>query len=98
MGVVDLLGQVLPLAHDIGAPHQETAPKSGGGGANAVLVGAGVAATIGLAGGLIWVRERSRTAGESAAVEGDANADGDEQRAGAALEPGDHPRPRQDPA
>jgi hypothetical protein len=98
MGVIDVLGQVLPLAHEIGLPHQEPKSQSDGGGASPALVGGGVAATLALTGGLIWVRERSRKADASAALEGDAHADGDEQRAGAALEPGDHARARQEPA
>ena len=49
--VVQLLGE-LPLAHDIGLPHQDPAPRSDGGGTSPVLVGGGVAATVGLAGGL----------------------------------------------
>jgi hypothetical protein len=97
MGVIDVIGFVVPLAHEIGVPHQE--PKSqADGGASPVLVGGGVVATLALTGGLIWVRERGRRADASAALEGDAHADGDEQRPGAALEPGDHARPGQEPA
>lgn len=96
LGVVQSLVDVLPLAHDIGAPHQE--PTADEGGTSPVLVGGGVVATLGLAGGLIWVRERSRKADESAALERDADADRDQQDAGAALEPGDHPRAGQEPA
>ena len=68
------------------------------GGTSPVLVGGGVVLTLALTGGLIWVRERSRKAEASAALEGDAHADGDEQRAGPAVEPGDHARPREEPA
>ena len=96
---LDLLGGALQLAHEIGAPHQEPAPSSeGGGGASPLLVGGGVAATLAVTGGLIWVRERTRRADASAALERDADADGDEQRTGPALEPGDHPRAGQEPA
>ena len=99
MGVVDVIGLVVPLAHEVGVPHQEPQTQSGdGGGANALLVGGGVAATLALTGGLIWVRERSRKLDASAAPEGDAHADRDEQRAGAALEPGHDPRAGQEPA
>jgi hypothetical protein len=99
MGALDVIGYVVPLAHDIGVPHQDPQPQSDGGGASPLVVGAGVAATLALTGGLIWVRERSRKAdAASAALEGDAHADGDEQGAGPALEPGDHARPGQEPA
>ena len=96
--MIDLIGQVLPLAHDIPMPHQEPQSQSDGGGASPLLVGGGVAATLALTGGLIWVRERTRKAEESAALEGHAHADGDEQSTGAALEQGDHARPREEPA
>jgi hypothetical protein len=99
MGVIDTLGVVLPLAHELGVPHQEPQQPSGdGGGASPLLVGGGVAATLAITGGLIWVRERSRKADALAALQGDAHADRDEQGAGPALEPGDHARPRQEPA
>lgn len=67
MLLVDLaasLAQVaadLPLAHEIGVPHQEP-QKSSGGGASPIVVGGGIVATLGLAGGLFWVRERTRRA------------------------------------
>jgi hypothetical protein len=97
-GLVQSVADVLPLAHDIGLPHEEVAPADEGGGTSPVLIGGGVVATLGLAGGLIWVRERSRKADESAALERDANPDGDQQRTGPTLEPGDHVRPGQEPA
>ena len=88
--MIDVIGFVLPLAHEVGIPHQEPQPKSGGGGASPLLVGGGVAATLALSGGLIWVRERTRRAdAASAALEGDAHADRDEKGAGPALEPDD---------
>jgi hypothetical protein len=106
VGVVDLAGSVVqlldafdpPLAHPLDVPHQEPVPikDDGGGGTSPALVGGGVAVTLALAGGLIWVRERARKA-ESAALEGDAHAEADEQRPGPAVEPGDHPRPREEP-
>ena len=97
---MDVIGVVVPLAHELGVPHEEPQTQSdGGGGASPLLVGAGVGATLALTGGLIWVRERSRRADEgSAALEGDAHPDRDQQGAGAALEPGDHARPGQEPA
>ena len=99
MPALDLIGNALQLAHDFGQPHPEPVPKSGGGGgASAALVGGGVAATLAVAGGLIWVRERTRRADASTALEGDAHADRDEQRAGAAVEPRDNPRAGQEPA
>lgn len=98
MAVLDVLGFVLPLAHDIGQPHQEPTSSGGGGGASSVVIGGGVVATLVVTGGLIWVRERTRDADESAALEGHPHADRDEQRAGPALEPGDHAGPGQEPA
>lgn len=98
MPSLDLIGNALQLAHDFGQPHQEPVSQSDGGGASPLLVGGGVAATLALAGGLVWVRERSRRADASAALEGHAHPDRDQQGAGAALEPGDHPRPGQEPA
>ncbi len=99
MPALDVIGFILPLAHEIGVPHQEPQAQGDGGGASPLLVGGGVVATLALTGGLIWVRERSRKAdAASAALEGDAHADRDEQGPGAALEPGDHARPGQEPA
>jgi hypothetical protein len=107
MGVVDLAGSALqllnavdlPIAHPLDYPHVEPTPqKEDGGGTSPVLVGGGVVATLALTGGLIWVRERVRKAEQSAPLEGDAHAERDEQRAGPAIEPGDHGGPRQEPA
>jgi hypothetical protein len=92
-----LVDVIVPLAHEIGVPHEEF-PSQDNGGTSPALVAGGVVATLGLAGGLIWVRERSRKADESAALERDADADPDQQDAGPALEPGDHARPGQEPA
>ncbi|HEX8065987.1 MAG TPA: hypothetical protein VF520_05630 [Thermoleophilaceae bacterium] len=52
----------LPLAHDLGYPHQEPARPAGGGGGSAstLAIVAGVVLTLALAGALIWVRERAR--------------------------------------
>jgi hypothetical protein len=98
--VVQLAGSIhLPLAHSVGYPHVEPPPQTGGGGgASPAVIGTGVVATLGIAGALIWVRERTLRADESAALERDAGGDADEQRAGAAVEPGDHPGPREEPA
>jgi hypothetical protein len=107
MGALDLAGAVVqlvggldvPLAHPTDFPHEEVDPKPGGGGGTSpVLVGGGVVLTLALTGGLIWVRERTRRADESAALEGHAHAEADEQRARPAVEPGDDPRPGQEPA
>jgi hypothetical protein len=88
--LVDTVLDLLPLAHPTDVPHVEPAPQSDdGGGASPVLVGGGVLATLVLAGGLIWVRQRAEAA---AALERDAQADGDEQGTGAAVEPGDDAR------
>ena len=57
------LADSLPLAHDIGYPHQDPAPKpKASGGASPILIGGGVVMTLGLAGALFWVRERTRRA------------------------------------
>ena len=97
--VAELLGSVadLPLAHPTDIPHQEPA-ETGDGGTSPALVGGGVAVTLALTGGLIWVRERTRRAEASAALEPDADAEADEQGARAAVEPRDDPRPGQEPA
>ena len=105
MGILDIAGSALqladvlepPLAHPTDIPHQEPPSTSDGGGTSAALVGGGVAATLALAGGLIWVRERARRA-DSAALEGDSQAETHEQRAGPAVEPGDDAGPREEPA
>ena len=107
MGIVELAGSAaqlldavdLPLAHPTDIPHQEPQPvEDGDSGTSPVLVGGGVVLTLALTGGLIWVRERTRNAEESAALEGHAQPEADEQSAGPAVEPGDHPRPREEPA
>jgi hypothetical protein len=107
MGVLDLAGSLaqlagsvdLPLAHPTDFPHEEVDPKQGGGGGtNPALIAGGVVLTLALTGGLVWVKERTRRAEASAALEGDADADADEQRARPAVEPGDDPRPREEPA
>ena len=106
MGVLDLAAPVLqlldaldpPLAHPSDIPHTEPPPpKESGGGTSPAVVGGGVAATLALAGGLIWVRERARKA-DSAALEGHPQPEADQQHAGPAVEPGDHAGPRQEPA
>jgi hypothetical protein len=98
--LVQLAGALgdLPLAHPLDVPHQEPAPKSEGGGASPVVVGGGIAGTLALAGGLIWVRQRALHDEGSAALEGHANAQADEQDAGHPVEPADHGGPRQEPA
>jgi hypothetical protein len=107
MGIlVDLAGSALglldaldpPAAHPLDTPHVEpTQPRDDGGGTSPAVVGGGVAATLALAGGLIWVRERARKL-DSAPLEGDAHAEADQQGAGPAVEPDDHAGPRQEPA
>lgn len=88
----------LPLAHPDDIPHQEPQKSGGGGGASPVLVGGGIAGTLALAGGLIWVRQRALSTDDSAVLDGHAQPEGDEQRAGAPVEPGDHAGPREEPA
>lgn len=100
--LVQLAGSLadLPLAHPLDVPHQEP-QKSGGGGTSPVLVGGGIAGTLALAGGLIWVRERARRTDDSAVsagLDGHSHAEGDEQAAAPAVEPGDDAGPRQEPA
>jgi hypothetical protein len=60
--VIDVLSSVadaLQIAHDIGVPHEEPAPvKGNGGGANAIVVVAGVLASLVAVGGLIWLKRR----------------------------------------
>jgi hypothetical protein len=98
VGVVQaVVDVVVPVAHSLGYPHEEPT-QSDSGGTSPLLIGGGIVATIGLAGGLFWVRERSLRADESAPLEGHAKADADQQDAGPALEPGDHPRAGQEPA
>ena len=106
MGVVDVAASVvqlidsvdLPLAHPTDIPHQEPAPMSEDKGTSPLIVGGGVLLTLALTGGLIWVRERTRRADESAALEGHADPQTDEQHTGRAVEPGDDARPGQEPA
>ena len=63
----------LPLAHPADVPHQEPAERPGEG-ANPVLVVGGIAGTLALAGGLIWVRQRALKTDDSATLEGHPNA------------------------
>jgi hypothetical protein len=87
----------LPLAHPLDTPHQEPVARDEGG-ASPILIVGGVVLTVATAGGLFWVRERMNRLDESAALEGGPDSEADQQDAGAAVEPGDHPRPRQNPA
>ena len=98
--LVQSVVDALPLAHDIGYPHQDPTSSGGGGdgGTSPVVIGGAATATLALAGGLIWVRERSRKADESAGLEGHADADRDQKGPRTALEPGDHARPGEEPA
>ena len=53
----------LPLAHDIGVPHQDPRPvDDGGGSASTIVIVVVIVATLVLAGALIWLRERARRA------------------------------------
>ncbi len=98
--LVQLAGSVadLPLAHPLDVPHEEPTQRSGDGGTSPVLVGGGIAGTLALAAGLIWIRQRALRTDSSAPLEGHAHAEGHEQAAGPAVEPGDHAGPRQEPA
>jgi hypothetical protein len=67
--VADFMGSiVIPIAHDIGYPHQDPPPQTaggGGGGASTVVILAGVVATLAAVAGLVWLKQRTS-----------ANADG----------------------
>ena len=98
--LVQLAGALgdLPLAHPLDVPHQEPVQNTGGGGASPVVIGGAIAGTMALAGGLIWVRQRALKAEDSAGLEGHANAEGHEQDARPAVEPGDDSGAREEPA
>ena len=60
--VVDFVGSVaLPIAHELGYPHQEPppAPSGNGGGASTVVILVGVVVTVAAVGGLIWLKQRT---------------------------------------
>ena len=60
--VTDLVGSVaIPIAHDIGYPHQEPppAPSGNGGGASTIVVLVGIVITLAAVGGLIWLKQRT---------------------------------------
>ena len=60
--VVDLVGNVaLPIAHDIGYPHQDPppAPSGDGGGASTVVILIGVVVTLAAVGGIVWLKQRT---------------------------------------
>ena len=48
---------VLQIAHETQLPHQEPM-KGSSGGASAIVIIAGVAVTLALVGGLVWVKKR----------------------------------------
>ena len=48
---------VLQIAHETQLPHQEPM-KGSGGGASTIAIIAGVAVTLALVGGLVWVKRR----------------------------------------
>ena len=60
--MIDLLtsvADVLQIAHDIGFPHQESAPAKGnGGGASVIVIVAGILVSLLAVGGLIWLKRR----------------------------------------
>jgi hypothetical protein len=64
--VIDLLApvaDVLQIAHDLAYPHQESADQAGGsgGGASVIVILAGVVASLGAVGGLVWLKKRADT-------------------------------------
>ena len=60
--LVDFVGSVaIPIAHDLGYPHQDPspAPTGNGGGASTVVILVGVVVTLAAVGGLIWLKQRT---------------------------------------
>ena len=61
--VVDLVGSVaIPIAHDLGFPHQEPPPQpagGSGGGASTVVILVGVVVTLAAVAGLVWLKQRT---------------------------------------
>ena len=59
--MIDLLASVIDvvqLAHDTQLPHQEPVKSGGGGGASAIVIGAGVLVSLLAVAGLIWLKRR----------------------------------------
>jgi hypothetical protein len=71
--VVDFLGSIaIPIAHDIGYPHQEPPPQTAGGGsggASAVVILVGVVITLAAVAGLVWLKQRTTPGGDGPASE-----------------------------
>jgi hypothetical protein len=60
--VVDFVGSIaIPIAHDIGYPHQEPPPRpsGSGGGASTVVILVGVVVTLAAVAGLVWLKQRT---------------------------------------
>ena len=66
---VDFLANVaLPIAHDIGYPHQEPPPEpagGSGGGASAVVILVGVIVTLAAVAALVWLKQRTSATGSA---------------------------------
>ena len=71
--VVDFVGSIaIPIAHDIGYPHQEPPPQpagGSGGGASTVVILIGVVVTLAAVAGLVWLKQRTSTGREEPASE-----------------------------
>lgn len=68
---MSVLLEVLQIAHDLGAPHQEpTAAGGGGGGASTVLIIVGVVLTLALVGALVWLKNRTTSGYDGTTGEG----------------------------
>ena len=70
--VVDFVGSIaIPIAHDIGYPHQEPppAPSGNGGGASTVAIIVGVVITLAAVGGLVWLKQRTASGPDDPAAE-----------------------------
>jgi hypothetical protein len=70
--VVDFVASIaIPIAHDIGYPHQEPAPapSGNGGGASTIVILVGVVVTLVAVGGLIWLKQRTAPGRDDPAAE-----------------------------
>jgi hypothetical protein len=58
MSALGFLIDVVQIAHDFGAPHQEPMKSGGGGGASVIVIMAGVLVSLLAVGGLMWLKRR----------------------------------------
>ena len=70
-GVLDFIGSVaLPIAHDIGYPHQDPPPpdpSGNGGGASTIVILVGVIVTLVAVAGLVWLKQRTSAGADDSA-------------------------------